>query len=399
MNSDSELLRRYVEERSEAAFTTIVQRHIGLVYSVALRRVGGDTHLAEDVAQRVFGDLARKAASLSDRATLAGWLYVSAHRASAATVRGEQRRKAREAEAHLMETTLTDSTPEADWAQLRPVIDDAIVSLKEEEREAIALRYFENRSFAEVGTTLRVTEEAARKRVARAVDKLRALLAHRGVTSTVTAVGVALTAVGVASAPLGLSAKIAGHALANAGAVSGGSIASSLFKVALPTAAVVVIGGLLINTQRGTNGRLRAELAQLSSESTAIAALRAENSRIARAIADAQATSLPRMERAIPRATLASAPLAPRPVSAQVSVSPEGTLSWNHEPVNLRDFLKRLHTLQAAADPEARIVINGAGAEFPALNYVIDEVRKAQIGHVTIESDAKPDPKFGGSWF
>src|SRR3954470_21076544 len=103
MNSDSELLRRYVEEKSEAAFSELVQRHIGLVYSVALRRVGGDAHLAEDVTQTVFNDLARKASTLRDRATLGGWLYLSAHHASAAIVRTEHRRKAREMIAHDMQ--------------------------------------------------------------------------------------------------------------------------------------------------------------------------------------------------------------------------------------------------------------------------------------------------------
>ncbi len=368
MNSDSELLRRYVEERSEAAFTTLVKRHIGLVYSVALRRVGDDTHLAEDVAQRVFSDLARKASSLTERATLSGWLYASSHRASASAVRGEQRRKARETEAHFMETTFTDPAPHADWAELRPVIDDAIVSLKDEEREAIALRYFENRSFAEIGTPLRVTEEAARKRVDRAIDKLRARLARRGVTSTAAIVGVALASVGAASAPLGLPAKIAGEALANAGTPAGGSIAGSLAKVATPAAAVLVIGGLLLQAQRGTNDRLRAELRQLSSETAAIAALRAENSRVARAIAEVETTAPARTERVVQRTAVGGASPAPRPISAKVSVSSEGTLRWNLEPVSLREFLTRLRTLQATADPEARIVINGAGAAFPALN-------------------------------
>ncbi|MBI4623339.1 MAG: hypothetical protein HY736_08995 [Verrucomicrobia bacterium] len=87
MNTDVELLRRYVEEKSEAAFTELVQRRIGLVYSVALRRVGGDTPLAKDVAQMVFGDRARKARLLVGRATLSGWHYASAHVASAAIVR------------------------------------------------------------------------------------------------------------------------------------------------------------------------------------------------------------------------------------------------------------------------------------------------------------------------
>lgn len=158
MTADSELLRRYVDEKSETAFAELVQRHVGLVYSVALRRVAGDAHLAEDVAQKVFADLARKAAMLRDRPTLGGWLYASAHLASAAMVRSEQRRKARETEAHSMQTTLTSTEPEPDWTRVRPVIDDVVVILKEEDREAIALRFFEKRSFAEIGLALHVTD-------------------------------------------------------------------------------------------------------------------------------------------------------------------------------------------------------------------------------------------------
>src|SRR5438094_873530 len=125
MNTDSELLRQYLEQKSEAAFAELVQRHVGLVYSVALRRVGGDAQLAEDVTQTVFNDLARKAAMLRQRATLGGWLYLSAHVASAAVVRSERRRKAREIAAHDMQTTLAPAESDPDWTQLRPVIDDA----------------------------------------------------------------------------------------------------------------------------------------------------------------------------------------------------------------------------------------------------------------------------------
>ncbi len=134
MTADSDLLRRYVDEKSEAAFTELVQRHVGLVYSVALRRVGGDAHLAEDVAQKVFADLARKAATLRERPALGGWLYASAHLASAAVVRSERRRKERETAAQFMQATLSSSDAEPDWTRLGPVIDDVVVGLKDDDR-------------------------------------------------------------------------------------------------------------------------------------------------------------------------------------------------------------------------------------------------------------------------
>ena len=171
MTPDCELLRQYARTQSEAAFAELVQRHVNLVYSAALRQVNGDAHLAQDVAQTVFTDLARKASSLSRRATLTGWLYTSAHFAAAKIVRTENRRRDRE-EKFMREPT-NEYVPEVgrvtpcapDWETLRPVLDDAMHELKETDREAILLRYFENRQFAEVGVKLGLNENAARMRV------------------------------------------------------------------------------------------------------------------------------------------------------------------------------------------------------------------------------------------
>src|SRR3954463_2765896 len=115
MTPDNELLRRYAETNSEDAFAELIQRHLVLVYSAALRQVNGDAHLAQDVAQTVFADLARKASSLSNRPVLAGWLYTSAQLAAAKAVRTERRRQTREIEAHLMQELLQDSSSGLDW--------------------------------------------------------------------------------------------------------------------------------------------------------------------------------------------------------------------------------------------------------------------------------------------
>src|SRR5438445_10206177 len=127
--NDRELLQRYVESRCEAAFTELVQRYIDFVYSSALRQVGGDSHLAQDVTQSVFVDLARKAASLSPRTVLTGWLYTSASYAAAKTVRAEQRRRAREQEASIMQELSREPNLEPRWEQLRPVLDDVMHEL------------------------------------------------------------------------------------------------------------------------------------------------------------------------------------------------------------------------------------------------------------------------------
>jgi DNA-directed RNA polymerase specialized sigma24 family protein len=102
MTDEAKLLRRYAEEKSEAAFAELVRRRIDFVYAVALRKVGGDAHLAEDVAQQVFVDLARKAAKLAHHAVLSGWLFTSTHYAATQLVRAERRRRAREAKAEAM---------------------------------------------------------------------------------------------------------------------------------------------------------------------------------------------------------------------------------------------------------------------------------------------------------
>ena len=138
MNSDDiELLRRYAFERSEEAFADLVRRHIGLVYSAALRQAQGDAHLAEDIAQVVFTGLARTATRLTRHTSLAGWLYTSTRYTAAALRRSEQRRCARELEAHAMSELLQSAGTDAAWEQLRPVLDEAMHDLKAADREAV----------------------------------------------------------------------------------------------------------------------------------------------------------------------------------------------------------------------------------------------------------------------
>src|SRR4051812_25810183 len=214
MNGDTELLRRYVEERSEAAFAELVRLHLNLVYFAALRQVGGDTHRAKDVAQTVFTDLARKARTLTGRATLTGWLHTSTRFAAAKVRRADISRQHHEQEATTMNVLLSDSDPAIEWERLRPIVDDVIHELDERDREAVLLRFFENRPFAEIGTTLRLSDDAARMRVERALEKLRIALERRGVKSTSAALAVVFANQVAANAPAGLAASIAGTAFA-----------------------------------------------------------------------------------------------------------------------------------------------------------------------------------------
>jgi len=228
MTSDCDLLRSYAETKSEVAFAELVRRHLDLVYSAALRQVNGDAHLAQDVAQTVFTDLARKAGLLSRRPVLIGWLYTSARFAAAKAVRAERRRRAHEREAQSMRE-LDDPTTDLDWTKLRPVLDEAMHELKEADREAILLRYFEQRQLAEIGARLGVSENTARMRVERALDKLRAHLVRRGISTSAAVLSTAISVSAVQTAPAGFAATLTSASLA--GAAAGSGISATFMKL------------------------------------------------------------------------------------------------------------------------------------------------------------------------
>lgn len=245
MTEDANLLRRYAAEHAEDAFAEIVRRHLDAVYSGALRRVGGDIHLAQDVTQQVFVALARKAAAVSHHPVLSGWLHVATRNEAASLVRRERRRRVREQEAHAMTEILSENRTEADWSRVAPVLDAALDELDDRDRVAILLRFVERRTFPEMGRQLRLTDDAARMRVDRALDKLRQLLGRRGIDSTSAALGLALANHAVTAAPVGLAATVVGTSIAVApGAML--SLASVVELMGTTKAAASVVGILLI---------------------------------------------------------------------------------------------------------------------------------------------------------
>ena len=261
-----------------------MRRHVNLVYSAALRQVNGDAHLAQDVAQTVFTDLARKAGSLARRESLTGWLYTSAHFAAAKIVANGKpparpggkiyartdsrnaRRPARQSE-------------RADWEKIRPVLDDVMHELKESDREAILLRYFENRPFAEVGAKLGLNENAARMRVERALEKLRAIFAKRGVT-TAAALASVISANAVQMAPAGLATTLTTTSIAAVGT----GTTFTLLKIMTATQLKLGLGALVVagaatalvvqhqtQTQlRDENESLRQQIAQLQTDNESL---------------------------------------------------------------------------------------------------------------------------------
>ncbi len=189
---DWQLLQAYAKSRSETAFAELVRLHLGWVYCVALRHVG-DPHLAEDVVQSVFVLLARKASDFRPGTPVGGWLFRTTRLVAGHAQRAEQRRKSREATACTMsQNSASADTGEILWDQLAPHLDQAVAALSEADRSAILLRFYERMPLRSVGEKMGVSEEAARKRVSRALERLREFLDRRGVKLSGAALGAVL---------------------------------------------------------------------------------------------------------------------------------------------------------------------------------------------------------------
>ena len=240
--TDSQLLAEWAKTRAEPAFAELVRRHVDFVHSAAVRMVC-DSHLAQDVTQSVFVALARDAAQLTDRRVLAGWLHRTAQNIAAQTVRTDVRRRAREQEAAAMNQLLADSgtgVPPV-WSEIAPQLDAALGELPEPDRDAVLLRYFENKSLREVGQALGTSDDTAQKRVSRAVERLREFLAKRGVTVGTSGLAVVISANAVQAAPVGLAVTIS-----TAAALAGTTIASTATATAIKTIAITTLQKTII---------------------------------------------------------------------------------------------------------------------------------------------------------
>lgn len=293
MPDDAELLRRYARDADEAAFAEFVRRHIDFVYGAALRPAGGDAPLAADVVQLVFCDVARKAAALAAHSVLIGWLHTATRFAVAKAIRGDARRRAREREAWQMNEQTREETPGADWTRLQPVLDAALGELKERDRAAILLRFFENRPLAEVGAKLALSETAARSCVDRALEKLRERLARRGITSTGAALGLALANQVTVAAPAGLANAVASGAVASVAAAGGLGVFGTILtmsKIKMGIAGALLLAGVTVSViEARANRALRAELRPISGrdEEARSAQLQRENQQLALRVKEA----------------------------------------------------------------------------------------------------------------
>jgi RNA polymerase sigma factor (sigma-70 family) len=208
--NDHDLLGQFTREQLQDAFTELVNRHMNLVYSAALRQVRSP-QLAEEVTQAVFTHLARNAAKLTSDTILTAWLYQVTRHTAIDVIRSEARRQAREQIAFQM-SDINDTSP--GWTHIEPLLDEAMQSLDATDRAAILLRFFENKSLREVGEALGASEDAAQKRVHRAVERLREFFLERKVTVSAGVLAALVSANAIQAAPSALAAAVAAGAVA-----------------------------------------------------------------------------------------------------------------------------------------------------------------------------------------
>jgi RNA polymerase sigma factor (sigma-70 family) len=245
MTESGQLLVEFVERGSEEAFRQLVVRYVDLVYSTALRLVGGDSHCAEDVTQTVFLHLSQHARKLSADTMLGGWLHRDTCFVARNVLRSEHRRRAREQEVAIMESIPDHSR--ATLASAGAVLDEAIDTLSQEDRTAILLRFYEQLDFHRLGAALGSSEDAARMRVSRALDKLQQILTKRGIALSTAALAGGLTTEAVTAAPAGLAATIAATALAGS-VVAGGAAATTIKLIAMTKTQAVLFTALVVGT-------------------------------------------------------------------------------------------------------------------------------------------------------
>lgn len=410
-NTDTELLQEFAERGDQRAFAALVERHLPLVYSAARRKVG-DAGLAQDVAQQVFTLLARKADELRPGIILSGWLYRTACHLAGHAVRAEMRRVARE---QVAAAQMIDETPDSLWRDIEGELDEAMETLGEDDRDAVLLRYFENKSLREVGAAMGTSDDAAQKRLSRAVEKLRAYFHGRGRPVGAAALTAAIAAGAVLPAPTAAAAAISSVALGSATAVSAAFLStttttstlimSSLLKPAiLGVAGVAAAAGLVIqqhqlSVERDRVATLAAQVAALDAasppnaggvretslvsqaEKAELLRLRAEVGRLRGEMARARATGrhdgraidVPAAEEtAVNTGKSASAPIDPMAVQERV------------EALKVIGLGLRVLNTDAETDPELRKLKFTPGQPLPAKLLEIMGPKAASLDQVEL---------------
>jgi RNA polymerase sigma factor (sigma-70 family) len=379
MSPDAELLRRYSRQHDERAFAEVVQRHLGLVYAAALRRTGGRVHLAEDISQKVFVELARRASQLDGHPALVGWLYRCTRNAAIDVMRAEQsRQRSAQAFANMPDTSPVDLP--VDWERLRPVLDEAMDQLKERDRELMLLRFFQGLTFPEIAMRLELSENAARMRTERALDKLRGQLGKRGITSTAALAGL-LASQSAVAAPAALAASVTAAALS---AAPIGTLASLFTLLLMNKTMTVALSAVLA---AGVTSLTWASLPANPSE-TELAALRAENARLTAAsapgaspaavtaVADESAARVTALMQAVDKKVAQRNTSDPTDYRDHGMATPQDgarTMGWAVATGNMAALAKVLHC--AAKGPETnQMIFDGLPVEIRAHYSTLEEV-------------------------
>ncbi|MEO7415191.1 MAG: sigma-70 family RNA polymerase sigma factor [Opitutaceae bacterium] len=402
MQDDSTLLRRYTEERSNEAFTELAKRHLDFVFSVALREVHGDFARAQDVTQEVFIALARKASLLHDRATLAGWLHISVRHAAAELKRGEQRRRTREQHAAAMLEQSRPLAAEEDWEQVKPVLNEVVNDLGEVDRDAVLLRFYQQLSLREIGASLRLTEDAAQKRVERALQRMRAALAKRGITSTSVALAALLQHHAVVAAPGGLLGVISQTAAIGAAATGAAAVFQfmSLTKIQLGIVGALVIAGAgTIGFQQysGKNSREGTAASQVDRQESALVrpesspaksnltAMGAQPSRVAQATEETPAP---------PAGTPSPKPTPPQPAAGGVTAAQiKRWLAAANDPAVMAGLAAEARALTLQRYSPFFIRSNMPPEKSEALMRLLDDKRQAAMDIAVVSLQRGVDPR------
>jgi RNA polymerase sigma factor (sigma-70 family) len=253
--NDQALLREYLERDSHEAFAALVARHVNKAYAIALR-LSRNPHHAEEITQAVFVILARQAPRLGPGVILSGWICRTARLTAITYLRSEIRRGRREQEAH-MQSLPNEQEPDT-FKLIAPILDDAMSELREKDYQAVVLRFFDDKSMSEVGAALGGTEDAAKKRIGRALEKLRLLLVKRGLAIPLAALAAAVSASATQAAPATLAHSAATAALAKGAATSASVLAladSTLQIVGWLKLKVPLLGATLVAYAAGISMR------------------------------------------------------------------------------------------------------------------------------------------------
>ena len=330
-----ELLDRYVKENAESAFAEIVTRHLNLVYSTALRHVRSP-HLAEEVTQSVFIDLSRQSGRIRSGTSLVAWLHVVARRTAVDAIRRESRRRANESSAALFAGGDADAVEnDPPWIEIESLLDEAVEALNPTDRTAILLRFFEDRSFQEVANVLGSTDDAAQKRVSRALERIRRYLSRRGVRVTAAGLSGSLATHAMQTAPSALNATITSAAVAKAAPFF--ALSRPLVEIAMTTTQKLLAGTVFAAAIAGGIYQIQKNVHQAAElkDLRARAASAEQDLRLLREQRDASMKALQQMSEALASERSKTALFASQDSEAESALD-----GWLQRVVSMKRFLK-----------------------------------------------------------